>query len=729
MYDFRVFVVQHRRPDRPGPALVVWGGRAPRSATRHRRREALLLLLHFEGEAIPSLQAQEAWADELAQVYFARSGPVTGALQALADRLDARLQRANRHLARRGQRVRASLAAWVWRDRSVYAAFAGPWHVYRPVVGSEVPLAQDPGPGLGEGTALVALARWSADEGPWVVSHGPLPAQVDWDAIARDPEQGLTQMLDAAASSEQPIVAAWIEATPGVGELTRTLIQRPWRVSARPSPTRPAEGAPPTSATAPSALPSSRTTTQPAASTSLRSAAPERAETVPSPDVAPSPGARTHAEATRAGSRTRPTAQPWRRWVARALLLPWPRVPTRWLFFLALAVPVMVVAAALAVYIHQGRLERRAYWAAQAQAALAQAQHAGDPLTQRDAWARALHALNLALSYGYDPDLARQRDAVRAALDRLDGTVRLPFQPVLVGSYGNRVRFEKLALGLQDLYVLEAKRQQIWRFQWTGGALAFEPDSEFRCRKEQLGTLTLDTFVGLAAFPPARFPFQTLAIDRAGHGLMCAPGELPQAHMLPEPRQGWGTIRLAKVADDRLYVLTRRVNPEHPEQPEDILYLLDLKRLTNTVPQVLFRQANPIDLANVVDFAVLRGEIYFLFVDTQVARCQLFTTEGPKCEALTYQDPRPGRQDGPVMTEARFRYIHASAIPEPSLYLFDPEQQAVYHFSLRLRFDRQYRPPEPLEAEFTHFAVGLDPSGASTLFLLSTNQVYAAPLP
>ncbi len=721
MYDFRVFVVQHRRPHRPGPALVVWGGRAPRHATRHRRRDALLLLLHFEGEAIPSLQAQEAWAEELAQVYFARSGPVTGALQALADRLDARLQRANRHLARRGQRVRASLAALVWRDRAVYAAFAGPWHVYRPVAGSEVPLAQDPGPGLGEGPAMVALARWPADEGPWVVSHGPLPPGVDWAAIAQDPERGLTQLLDATASAEQPIVAAWLDASPGVGELTRTLLQRPWRAAAPAAPA--AAEAPASPAPRAASRPEPKAPPQPPrAPVSPAAAAPA---TAPPSSARPRP----QPEATRARESRRPASRPWRRWVARALLLPWPRVPARWLFFLALAVPVMVVAAALAVYIHQGRLERRAYWAAQAQVALAQAQHASDPLAQRDAWARALHALNLALSYGHDPDLARQRDAVRAALDRLDGTVRLPFQPVLVGSYGKRVRFEQLALGLQDVYVLEAKRQQIWRFQWTGGALAFEPDSEFRCRKEQVGTLTLEAFVGLAAFPPARFSFQILAVDRAGHGLMCAPGAMPQGHLLPEPRQGWGTVRLAKVADDRLYLLTRRADPNQPGQAEDILYLLDLKRLPNTVPQVLFRQTTPIDLANVVDFAVLRGEIYFLFVDTQVARCQLFSTEGPKCEALTYQDPRPGRQDGPVMTEARFRYIHASAIPEPSLYLFDPDQQAVYHFSLRLRFDRQYRPSEPVQAEFTHFAVGLDPSGASTLFLLSTNQVYAAPLP
>ncbi|NPA27169.1 MAG: hypothetical protein GXO36_06190 [Chloroflexi bacterium] len=718
MYDFIVRVFQHSQPDQPGPGFVVWAGRAPRGAARPRRRDVLLFFLRFEGSPVPSLQAQEAWAEELAQVYYAREGPVTGALQAMAQRLDERLQRANRRLARRGQRVTASLAVGVWRDRTVYTAFAGPWHVYRPLIGEEVPLPQDPGPGLGWGQPLLALARWSADEGPWVLSHGPLPEPVPWDAITRDPDQGLAHYLASTAETEHPVLAAWIEATPGVGRLTRALIQRPWR------PTRPVAPVEPEPAPAPQVA-RAATEDQPAAQVAPRAPSPR-----PKPREEPRAQPRTRAASpTRAATRTRVDRPAWKRWLARALLLPLPSVPSRVLFFLALAVPVMVVSAALTVYLHEGRVARQRYWVDQAQAAIAAARGAADPLAQREAWARALQALDAALSYGREPDLVQLRDEVQRALDQLDGTVRLAFQAVLTGSYGKRVRFERMALGLQDLYVLESKGKQILRFTWTGGALVFEPDSEFRCQGEHLGTLILGPLVSLDAFPPARFSFQTLAVDRDAHALMCAPDALPKARPLPSPRQGWGSVRLAKVADDRLYVLTRRANPEQPSQQQDILYVLDLKQRLNSVPQVLFASGSaPLDLANVIDFSVLRGEIYFLFVDTQVVRCQIFPTEGPQCEALIYQDERPGRQSGPVMTEARFRAIHAAAIPEPSLYLFDPEQQAVYHFSLRLRFDRQYRPPEPLPATFTHFTVGLDPSGVETLYLLSTNQVYAAPL-
>jgi hypothetical protein len=95
-------------------------------------------------------------------------------------------------------------------------------------------------------------------------------------------------------------------------------------------------------------------------------------------------------------------------------------------------------------------------------------------------------------------------------------------------------------------------------------------------------------------------------------------------------------------------------------------------------------------------------------------------------DPFVYTDTRSGRTGGEIIPDALFDQIAYSPPPDPSLYLLDPQHQAIYHFSLRLNLDRQYRALQPLaEGAATSFAI----SPTRLAFLAIGNQVYYAALP
>jgi hypothetical protein len=81
-----------------------------------------------------------------------------------------------------------------------------------------------------------------------------------------------------------------------------------------------------------------------------------------------------------------------------------------------------------------------------------------------------------------------------------------------------------------------------------------------------------------------------------------------------------------------------------------------------------------------------------------------------------------------VIRDARFDQILYSPPPDPSLYLLDPVNGSIYHFGLRLTFQRQVRPNTSLTTDSsaaTAFAITQN----RTLFLVAGSQLYTALLP
>ncbi len=714
MRDFHLVVFQHYTAEAPAAWPAQWVGSAPRSAHRQRRREALLVVADFFGSARPDLRAQERLLERATQAYFQTGGPVTAALKALVHHLHGELQRANQRLRGRGKQVLARAAVWVWRGSQVYLAVVGPWQVHALAPQHQVFPPDPEGWSAPIGLGAVPWVDYHilpAETGPWLLAAEPLPEAVEWEALlGPDPSPALEALL---ARSSQPLRGVWLDAQPGSGQVQRAVVHRPWRGAPAPDASQAAQAVPP-----------------PTPAQAEPAASPAPTAPPPSPPKPPHeepdrPGPKAPRRTPRGQPRRPRKPQPWTRPLARglqALARFTPRIPPGVGWFLALVVPLAIVAASLAVYVQRGRQVRQERWLAIAQQYHAQAQAAHDPLAQREAWAQALAAVDEAARYGVDERVRTLRAAIQRGLDALDRTTRLDFTPLIVSRMGDQVHFSRLAVGVGELYTLDTAQNRVWRFQWPGGPEPrYTNDPKFRCRGQRYGVLDLNALVDVAVLPPARYEERVLVIDANGLLLTCDPERGAQARPLPQPPDGWGQVRRAHVWENHLYLLDAEANA---------FYRLNLARLASASPEALLTQGTAApDFQNVLDFGLFGDAAYFLFVDTQVVRCRYALEEEEQpCEALTYRLGPEASAGSPVFTQARFTQMAVVGRPEPALYLLDPAQQAVYRFSLSLRFAGQYRPREPLP-EVTGFTIALGPDGAYYLYLLTRNQVYAAPLP
>jgi len=132
----------------------------------------------------------------------------------------------------------------------------------------------------------------------------------------------------------------------------------------------------------------------------------------------------------------------------------------------------------------------------------------------------------------------------------------------------------------------------------------------------------------------------------------------------------------------------------------------------------------------VIDMAVDQNDLYLLHEDGHLTTCVYgaLSTSPTRCKnPEIYTDPRPGRQSGPYIEDAFFSQIQFSPPPEPSIYMLDPQTQAIFRFSVRLTFDRQFRPQEPIaDSPASAFYVN---RGDHAVYLAVGIQVYYAPLP
>jgi hypothetical protein len=135
-------------------------------------------------------------------------------------------------------------------------------------------------------------------------------------------------------------------------------------------------------------------------------------------------------------------------------------------------------------------------------------------------------------------------------------------------------------------------------------------------------------------------------------------------------------------------------------------------------------------LGDAVDLVVNQNDLYLLHEDGHLTTCVYgaLATSPTRCKnPEIYTDPRPGRQSGPFIEDAFFSQIEFSPPPEPSIYMLEPNSQAIYRFSVRLTLDRQFRPTETLsELAASAFTVNRN---NHAIFVAAGNQIYFAPLP
>jgi hypothetical protein len=397
------------------------------------------------------------------------------------------------------------------------------------------------------------------------------------------------------------------------------------------------------------------------------------------------------------------------------------------MLFLAIAVPLMVVAIAVSMYLYApgGRNQQYVEAMAQAQALATQAAGQSDASLHRSTLVQSLDQVNEALRYGSGDDALKLRDDIQLQLDQIDGVQRLSLRPAVPGGFASNIKISRIAATSTEMYLLDQTQGRVLRANLQG--TEYEVDSKFHCAPGASGSLTISRLIDVVIpSPNNQFNATAVALDTSGNIVYCMPEGYPQTQVLPVPETGWGDIRAFTLSEGILYVLDVTNNR--------IWYYVGNDLAFSEAPHLFFDNQVP-TLTDVVDMQAYNEDLYLLHSDGKMTRCTLRGSSAGKtrCEdPLMYKDPNDasGRQNETI-AEANFAQIHLVQPFEPSIYLLDTKNKSIYQFSMALNLHRQLRPssnasyPLPVDKDLTAFTITSD----LRVLLAYGNEVYTTFLP
>ena len=724
----------------------------PGKAHRMRRREALLIVLHQQGNAPLPEAEQQRLLDALAKRYFQSPGSAVAIMRELALALNTYFLQRNRKLAASGQQSVAWLTLAAWRQDNVYLTTAGPMSIRllgpRP---QRLDAAEAAGRGLGlEQAPRLHVANARLQPGDALLVAPALPPAWDETFLRVDPAQGLNPLLERMRRYQgEQAFAVLVQPEPGKPGLRRTVLlpgegkEAPEPAAPQPTPQAPTASVPPKrpSAAQQPPRPEPRPATMPRPQPARR---PRPSPTSPTEKPKPKQPAPTRDDTPRRPSALRRGLAALQEKVRAAGAALWQAgetlgrrlgkiiggslslsvgeafaLPRSFLAVTAIAVPLVVVTVAMVVFIHRGRLKQYQAYMARAQAQASEALALQEPVTRHNALAEALTTLQTAEAYRQTDESRTLHHKLQAALDDLDGVQRLTFrlaaEPLPAGAHITR-----LLLRGPVLYALDEHNNKVYRLQVEGQA--YRVDQAFQCNPHTVSALALarvGALQDIALVPLSTAGPGVVGLDARQHLIFC--WDNGDASALPLPSitpQAWEQPMAIDYSNGQVFVL------DPPAKViETLTYDPEKAEFTSQARNFLSNGAPPtIDTA--VDFVVLRSGLYLLSKEGQITRC-LDRQKTVRCETMTYDDHRPGRSPGPVIADTRFSQIFLQPPPDPSLYLLDQAHNAVYRFSLQLAFVAQYRSQTPLPGVISAIAVNPD---LRLLFIAVGNRIYQAPL-
>ena len=389
----------------------------------------------------------------------------------------------------------------------------------------------------------------------------------------------------------------------------------------------------------------------------------------------------------------------------------------------AIVVPVIIVAVAATVYIHYGRTAQYTQNYDMALAQAAQARGQTNPTDVRRAWDSTIYYLDLADKNLKTTNSTTLRQEAQAALDNLDGIIRLDFRPAIVTALSNTVQVTHMAASGSDLYLLDGARGNVIHASLNGQS--YEVDTSFKCDPGQYGTTTVGALVDLQVLLMNNtYNASVLAMDGKGNLLYC--GQIdPVAVSLDPPQLGWRSVSAFSLDANgkNLYVLDPTGNAVWQYSGSSGLF--------TDLPVMFFGNQVPQNMNSAIDLAANDADLYMLFQDGHVTACPLthYDVVPMRCsDPVTYVDTRPERQPGPKINDAIFTQMTFASAPDPSLYMLEPLTRAIYRFSPRndsLELRGQFRAGVlQSNALFNGPATAVTISSNRDLFFSIGNQVY-----
>jgi hypothetical protein len=391
-------------------------------------------------------------------------------------------------------------------------------------------------------------------------------------------------------------------------------------------------------------------------------------------------------------------------------------IPTSMMAFIAIAVPLIVVAIAATAYFQRGRVRMYEEYYLQAQYAAEQALQQSNAPALRDAWHTVLEHLDNAEDYQVTENSQVMRSYAMSVLDNLDVVVRLPFQQALVDILPSDAKIQRIVTreGDNELYLLNGTKGHVIRAVLTEQGYKIDPD--FVCEPVPK-PLIVGELVDIIALP-LDDPNNAVILGMDGNGnlMQCMPGGKPPLTLqMPPPDMSWGTPRSFEMTSSGLYVLDPVTNA---------VWIFWNNDEFAELPTLFFDDQIP-PMGDVIDLTLNRDDLYLIHEDGHLTTCTFGTPTRCQDPAMI-NDLRNGGASSPRIDEAVFQEIQYAPPPDPSLYLLEPEIPAIYHFSVRLSYQRQFRTQNPLpEGPATAFFV----SPNRQVFLAIGNQVFLSPLP
>lgn len=763
-FDLLLLPIVHFTGPEPPELPGLYVANPPRRPARGRGRDQLFFYFSLGGDApLSSEQTNELLAG-LANIYYRTSGSVTSVQRIVAEALNEQLLSRNLRSGGAGHQAIGLLTQVVLRSDRLYLAQSGSVHAFLIAAGQAQHFHDSHLAGRGLGFSRTTTIRYSqvnlTPNDVLILTAKP-PLAWSKGTLQNAHRQGIESLRRYLLNHIGPGVnALLVQVQPGKGELRLLRLMRPPRLRPTPSPATPeATEKPPETeeiTSAPDVLPETKKTVPaisqleaaeelplppevpvfPTSETETAQPAIEGstpAWQVPAQEIPATSGshlARRRVDTTtflsglsvigRAlGNAARETW--WGFQLVARRVLPDEglfKLPASTMIFVALAIPLVLVALASAVYFQRGRAAQYEMYFTQAQEAALEASNRTETMDIRLAWERTLRYIEAAESYLTTAESEALRKRALGVLDGLDYVERLDFRHALTTRLNENAHISRMVATDNDLYMLNSKEGVVLRATFTSSGYALDPT--FQCGPGPYGGYLVGSIIDIAALPPGTDLKPTVVgIDANGNLLYCIPDDTPLAAPLAPPGTNWGSLQGLELDSGDLYILDPLGNAVWVYRGMQIA----------EQPRLFFAEQIP-PMQQVIDLTVNRNDLFLLHTDGHLTKCiySALIASPTRCEdPATYVDPRPGRETGPTIQGAYFTEILFVTPPDPSIYMLEPTSRAIYQFGVGLTFHKQYQSQNPLpKGPATAFTIS---KGNRAVFMAIGNQVFSANLP
>ena len=755
MYNLDIYPMYFKagKPEPQLPGLLAIN--PPRRSGRGREVDQLIALIHLVGKTDLTGEALDKWLEKKAALFYSSPGSVTNALRLMAESINNELLERNLKKAGTGPQVNGSLYLLVMRKDILYTMVIGSAKILVLNGSSAVEYIDTSNHARGLGVTQEITCHFNQ-----MVVSGEQSILL---APAGSPQWTLSSLEDAGKLKVEELVArllvdrpmgmraALIHLTEGSGQIA----VKSFSVAPGDAKTTPDNHV---AATEPDTQAVSRSEFQQVVASATQ---PEATllplpgfETVVTPsetgsDAHTLPGQPIRFETSQTGDEKTDRREPRRGLRERKVVKKQDKsigvtesrltevlkktksssltVP-RYLYLLfAIAVPLVIAAIAVSVYINQGRTQQFAYYFTEGQkyADLA-AKAKDDPVMHSFNLQASLMYLQKAAQYGSTEESTLLQATIQQQLDELQGVVRLNMRPISLSEPAGNVNIKQIVATNTDLYMLDSESGKALHYDLFGEEYVL--DKGFDCGPNPNNPMnSIGKLVDIIGLPAGNsFGATLFGIDAYGNIEFCIPGESGVVSSLIAPDAGWQEIKAVSMYQNYLYIMDPGNNAVFSYAGTGILF--------EDKPRLFFDDVIP-DMRQAVDFEVYADELYILRSNGEMVECTYSHMKSYKLtecvDPAPYSDMRSGQTAQTVnFPDSEFIQMRMTPAPDSSIYLLDAHGTGIYHFSLQRNLQKIYQPgftdPE-YSPKGKVTSVGFSPG--KTIFMAFGSQIYTAAMP